>query len=128
MRLVKGLHHVSMKCEGKDEFEKTVQFYCELLGLKTVRSWENGVMLDTGNGFVEIFSDGTNRLDQGVIRHFAFEAENVDACAEAVSAAGYEVLIEPKDIVLDSLPARIAFCRGPLGEEIEFFCVRDEQE
>ena len=43
---------------------------------------------------------------------------------EAVKAAGYEVFIEPKDIVIASnppFPARIAFCRGPLGEEIEFF-------
>ena len=39
--------------------------------------------------------------------------------------AGYEVFVEPKDIEIQSdpkFPARIAFCRGPLGEEIEFFC------
>ena len=38
--------------------------------------------------------------------------------------AGYEVFIEPKDIQIQSdpvFPARIAFCRGPLGEEIELF-------
>ena len=41
-----------------------------------------------------------------------------------VREAGYEVFIEPKDIVITSeppFPARIAFCRGPLQEEIEFF-------
>ena len=46
-----------------------------------------------------------------------------DACAR-VRAAGYEVFIEPNDIVIRSEPefrARMAFCFGPLGEEIEFF-------
>lgn len=48
----------------------------------------------------------------------------MDACVEAVKAAGYEVFIEPKDIEIAStpvFPARIAFCKGPLGEEIELF-------
>ena len=43
---------------------------------------------------------------------------------EKLKAAGYEVFVEPKDIVIPSEPeykARIAFGRGPLGEEIEFF-------
>ena len=58
------------------------------------------------------------------IRHFAFAVENTDACVEAVRTAGYEVFVEPKDIEIASeipFPARIAFCRGPVGEEIEFF-------
>lgn len=35
-----------------------------------------------------------------------------------------KVFIEPNDIVIESepeFPARMAFCFGPLGEEIEFF-------
>ena len=38
--------------------------------------------------------------------------------------AGYEVFIEPNNIVIKSEPefhARMAFCFGPLGEEIELF-------
>ena len=61
---------------------------------------------------------------KGVIRHFAFATDDVDACVEVVKAAGYEVFIEPKDIEIAStpvFPARIAFCKGPLGEEIELF-------
>ena len=83
-----------------------------------------GIMFDTGNGIVEIFNDGDGALDKGVIRHFAFATDDVDACVEAVKAAGYEVFIEPKDIEIASIPAfpaRIAFCKGPLGEEIELF-------
>jgi glyoxylase I family protein len=35
--------------------------------------------------------------------------------------------MEPKDIVIASeppYPARIGFCIGPVGEEVEFFCVK----
>lgn len=52
---------------------------------------------------------------------------DTDRCAAAVREAGYEVFIEPKDIVIPSkkpLSARIAFCFGPLGEQIEFFQVK----
>ncbi len=81
MSLVKGLHHVSMKCSSMEEYEKTVDF-CKNI------------------------------------------TDDVDACVDAVKKAGYEVFIEPKNIEIASMPvfpARIAFCRGPLGEEIEFF-------
>ena len=82
-------------------------------------------MFDTGDGIIEVFDDGESPLPQGNIRHFAFATDDVDACVLAVRDAGYEVFIEPNDIEIQSNPkfhARIAFCRGPLGEEIEFFC------
>ena len=114
--LVKGLHHVSMKCSSIEEYEKTVDFYKNIIGIPVARTWEAGIMLDTGSGIIEIFNDGDGALGKGVIRHFAFATDDVDACAE--------VSIEPKNIEIASLPAfpaRIAFCKGPLGEEIEFF-------
>ena len=39
-------------------------------------------MLDTGNGIVEIFNDGDDAPGKGVIRHFAFATDDVDACIE----------------------------------------------
>ena len=110
-------------------FEKIVKNYFviyikNILGIPVAREWQAGIMLDTGNGIVEIFNDGDDAPDKGVIRHFAFATDDVDACVEAVKAAGYEVFIEPKDIEIAStpvFPARIAFCKGPLGEEIELF-------
>lgn len=124
MGLIKGIHHVSMKCVDRAEYKKTISFYRDILGILVVREWDNGIMLDTGSGIIEIFNDGEQRLNQGTIRHFAFATDDVDGCVEAVKKAGYEVFIEPKDIEIQSnpkFPARIAFCRGPLGEEIEFF-------
>jgi len=37
-----------------------------------------------------------------------------------IRKAGYHVFLGPKDITAP-VPARIAFCTGPLGEEIELF-------
>ena len=46
MSLIKGIHHVALKCCGKEEFEKTKQFYGEVLGLPVARSWNSGIMYD----------------------------------------------------------------------------------
>ena len=93
-----------------------------------VREWgggENlGAMVDTGAGMLELFSNATDELGAGALRHLAFAVEDVDACIAAVRAAGYTVTMEPKNIVIESnppYPARIAFCIGPVGEEVEFF-------
>ena len=125
--LICGIHHVALKCDGTAEFEKTLHFYQDVLGLEPVRSWgegENaGAMLSTGGGLLEIFASG-RKLPQGAIRHFALRTERVDDCVAAVRTAGYPITVEPKDIVIASnppFPARIAFCTGPVGEEIEFF-------
>ena len=125
--LICGIHHVALKCDGTAEFEKTLHFYQDVLGLEPVRSWgegENaGAMLSTGDGLLELFASG-KKLPQGAIRHFALRTERVDDCIAAVRAAGYPITVEPKDIVIASnppFPARIAFCTGPVGEEIEFF-------
>ena len=125
--LICGIHHVALKCDGTAEFEKTLHFYQDILGLEPVRSWGEGVnagaMLSTGDGLLEIFASG-RKLPQGAIRHFALRTERVDDCVAAVRAAGYPITVEPKDIVIASnppFPARIAFCTGPVGEEIEFF-------
>lgn len=125
--LICGIHHVALKCGGTAEFEKTLHFYQDVLGLEPVRSWgegENaGAMLSTGDGLLEIFASG-EKLPKGAIRHFALRTERVDDCVAAVRAAGYPITVESKDIVIASnppFPARIAFCTGPVGEEIEFF-------
>ena len=126
--MIKGVHHIALKCMGVEAFEKTVQFYRDVLGLRVVRAWGegegSGIMLTTGDAMLEIFASGTDLPGQGAIRHFALATDDVDACVRAVEAAGYEVFIQPKDIVIAStpeFPARIAFCHGPVGEDIEFF-------
>ena len=98
MSLIKGIHHVSMKCESAEEYQKVISFYKEVLEIPVARQWSEGIMLDTGNGIIEIFNNGDKVVERGVIRHFAFATDSVDECVEKIKKAGYEVFVEPKDI------------------------------
>ena len=125
--MIKGIHHISMKCGTAEEIAKVREFYIELLGMKIIREWTEGMMIDTGNGLLEIFTnaDGTHCL--GAIRHMALLTDDVDGIAAKVKAAGYDLFIEPnnKDIPSDPVyPIRMAFCYGPLGEQVEFYMER----
>lgn len=124
MGIIKGLHHISLKCCNQEEYDKVYSFYNDVLEMPVLRRWKTGVMFDTGNGIIEVFNNGTEDLPQGVIRHIALATDDVDECISKIRESGYEVFIEPKDIVIASVPeypARIAFCKGPLGEEVELF-------
>ena len=132
---VKGIHHVAIKARGIEAFQRLLSFYHELLGLPIARAWGEGekvgVMVDTGGGFLELFANAPDERDAGALRHLALEVESTDACVEAVRSAGYTVTMESTDIVIASeppYPARIAFCIGPCGEEVEFFQVRGTEE
>lgn len=123
--MIKGIHHVSLKTRNDDEYCKVRAFYTDILGLKTVKECDACILLDTGSGIVEIFRNGTDEPESSIIRHYAFSVEDVDKWTETVRKAGYEVFVEPKDVCIGGdplFPARVSFCRGPLGEEIEFFC------
>ena len=128
MPKITGVHHIELKACGIDAFNKTIKFYHEILGMPIVREWgegaNKGVMVDTGAGLLEIFANGIDTPKSGALRHLAFATQNVDDCIEAVRAEGYTVTMEPTNIVIASnppYPARIAFCIGPVGEEVEFF-------
>ena len=122
--MITGIHHISMKCGTAEEFGQAQDFYLNLLGFTIRREWPEGIMIDSGDGLLEIFRNGPGIRSKGAIRHIAFATDDVDGIADRVRKAGYEVFIEPNDIVIRSepaFPARMAFCFGPLGEEIEFF-------
>ncbi len=123
--MIKGIHHISMKCGTDEELENVRNFYVNILGMSICREWNDGMMIDSGNGLIEVFSNGKGERRKGALRHIAFLTDNVDEMAEKVRNAGYTVFVEPNDKVIDSVPEypfRMAFCYGPLGEEIEFFC------
>ncbi|WP_099203745.1 VOC family protein [Scatolibacter rhodanostii] len=126
-----GIHHVAIR-PTKENYEKTVNFYVELLGLDVLRTWGNEekpcCMISTGdNSCLEILGDGKSDPNtKGVYEHLAFHTKYTDELIERVRNAGYEVTMEPTDIVIGSVPpcpARIAFCKGPMEEIIEFFQV-----
>jgi len=127
--MIKGIHHIAIKCADTTQFDKVVAFYNEILGMPILRKWGEGdaagIMIDTGTGVMEIFASGGDTLGYGSVRHFALATDDVDGCIAAVRDAGYEITMEPTDIVIPAevpFPARIAFCKGAAGEEIEFFC------
>lgn len=121
-----GFHHIAMRVR---DFDKSCKFY-QSLGFKPKISWGEGdkraVMLDTGDGnYLELFAGGSDEpKPEGVVLHFALRTTNVDAAIAAARAAGAVVTVEPKDVVIASTPptaVRLAFCKGPDGEIIEFF-------
>ena len=114
-----------MKCGNAEDMRKVKEFYISLLGLRIIREWSDGIMIDTGNGFIEIFSNAEGEHRLGSIRHIALLTDDVDEIVDRVKSGGYEVIVEPNDKVIESNPPyyiRMAFCFGPLGEQIEFFC------
>ncbi len=125
-----GFHHLAMKTA---DFDKSVKFYTEGLGFEKSISWGEGdsraVMLDTGDGnFFELFAGGTpDEKPEGALLHVAFRTDNCDMALNQAITAGARVTMEPTDVDIKSdpvTPVRIAFCKGPDGELIEFFQYR----
>ena len=130
-KLIKGIDHYCLRYKTKEEYKDVIHFYCDVLGLKLIRTWGEedrpSMWLDTGNGLVEVFNDAEETLPQGAIRHIAFRVIDPDACVKAVRDAGYTVKDDAYDLTIPSetpLPLRVAFVIGPLGEEIEFFSIK----
>ncbi|MBQ9783389.1 MAG: VOC family protein [Clostridia bacterium] len=122
-----SFHHIGLKCA---DLARSLKFY-EALGLREVIRWGEGegeiVMLamDDG-GRIELFADGGDAYAvQGKWVHFAMGCEDVDGMYEKALAAGAAPLTPPKTVPLESKPEkvsiRIAFVKGPDGEEVEFF-------
>ncbi|AGA59603.1 MAG: VOC family protein [Thermobacillus sp.] len=119
-----GFHHVAIRVH---DFDASVKFYTEVLGFTERVRWGEGngrgILLDTGDGnYLEIFAGGApGPKPEGAFLHLALRTDNVDKAIEVARAAGMEVTVEPKDVSLGTVPARIAFFKGPDGEIIELF-------
>lgn len=119
-----GFHHVAIRVH---DFDASVKFYTEVLGFTERVRWgdgdKRGILLDTGDGnYLEIFAGGTpGPKPEGAFLHLALRTDNVDAAVGVARAAGMEVTVEPKDVSLGPVTARVAFFKGPDGEIIELF-------
>lgn len=123
-----GFHHVAIRVR---DFDATLRFYTDGLGFREKIRWGQGdklaAMLDTGDGnYLEVFAGGTGvPRPEGTILHFALRTDNCDAAVEKARAAGGVITTEPVDVTIDgtphTVPLRLAFCKGPDGEVIEFF-------
>lgn len=130
MAKITGVHHIALT-PTKENFDKTINFYKNILGFEEVRAWGDEVkcaMLSCGdNTVMEIMGKGqSDYMGDGSFVHLAFCCDEVDKVLDEVRAAGYEVTMEPKDISLGGtppMPIRVAFFRGPINEHIELFKV-----
>lgn len=132
---IKGLGYAHMAIAAKD-FDKSLAFY-RALGLTVYTQWGEGdsriALLDMGDGsLIELFSKPTLSTDRvagledgNPFLHFAFSAQNVDEAYRIALEAGATSVKPPYEAPLDSHPLRltlrVAFVRGPSGEELEFF-------
>lgn len=126
MATIKALHHVHLKCL-KEQYEEVLRFYRDILGLRVLAEHPHCAILDTGSGLLEVFCDADKCLGQGDYRHIAFEVDDAAAWIKIVEEAGYKIKEHPINVMFDleqPTPATIAFCYGPIGEEIEFFQIR----
>lgn len=118
--LIEGFHHYSLTCSSLAELDKTISFYCDVLGMSVAKRMDNGAMISFPGGMVEVFANGGGTTKCGAVRHIAFAVSDAAACVSAVKSAGFEVFLGPKEIQIP-MHAVIAFCYGPLGEQLEFF-------
>lgn len=122
-----GFHHIGLKCA---DLKKSEEFY-RAIGLTEVVRWGEGdseiAMYDIGDGGrIELFANGGDEYSvNGKWVHFAIAVEDVELAYETALAAGATPLTPPKTVPLNASPTpmtiRIAFVKGPDGEELEFF-------
>ncbi|HSV73423.1 MAG TPA: VOC family protein [Chthonomonadales bacterium] len=124
-----GFHHVAMKVA---DLEASVRFYVSGLGMAQVYSWGEGdqraAVLDMGDGgMIEIFAGGSGDAagrPEGALLHLALRAHDTDESFRRALMAGAKPTMDPTDVTIDGTPpkkVRIAFCKGPDGEVLEFF-------
>lgn len=127
--IIKGVHHIAIKAKGIEKFNELIAFYSEILGMPVIRKFGPTdspiAMIDTGAGLLELFADAEEDMPTGVYQHIALATPSVDDCINAVREKGYTITKEPCNMILGTeespYPVRLAFCKGPVGEEVEFF-------
>ena len=121
------VHHIAIICS---DYQRSKQFYCDVLGLKIVRevfrAERNSYKLDLEvNGLYQIelfsFPDPPARPSQPEacgLRHLAFEVDNLDEAVSKVES--HHIAVEP--IRVDEYTGkRFTFFADPDGLPIEFY-------
>jgi glyoxylase I family protein len=111
------------------DLDRSIAFYCGLLGLKLVLRKPQNVgelaFLDAGGGMLELFGrpGAAPSVDVPVgtagVRHLTFAFDDIDALVAELEAAAVEITERPRDAYNTELLRRVAFCRDPDGMQIE---------
>jgi glyoxylase I family protein len=121
------VHHIAIICS---DYERSKQFYSEVLGLKVVRevfrAERNSYKLDlevAGQYQIELFSfpnprPRPSRPEATGLRHLAFEVDDIDEAIRHINTR--HVITEP--IRIDEFTGkRFTFFADPDGLPIEFY-------
>ena len=128
-----SVHHVAVQTR---DWEESRAFYRDVLGMRIIADFgepERKLCLleAPGGGHIELYGPSeTSPRDPGSSRsdpfvHIALGTPDPRASIESMRALGYEITYEPREISIGSLDTVIAFFRGPNGESIEFFEIRE---
>jgi catechol 2,3-dioxygenase-like lactoylglutathione lyase family enzyme len=118
-----------------EDYEDTLRFYRDVLGLPVIESWEDGgrsgAILDAGRATLEVLSRSQTELvddieaggqPSGTVR-FALEVEDSVAAAERLESGGAERIGGP---VVTPWQHRNVRLRAPDGMQLTLFTVLDE--
>jgi methylmalonyl-CoA/ethylmalonyl-CoA epimerase len=116
------------------DFERSVKFYCDGLGLEPAQIWNNGegraYILNMGNGTLELFDEAqaqtidqieTGRRVSGQIR-FALQVPDLKVAIERLLAHGATLVHPPIITPWGDYNARL---QDPDGMQITLFQARD---
>ncbi|HWD89206.1 MAG TPA: VOC family protein [Mucilaginibacter sp.] len=121
------VHHIAIICS---DYQRSKNFYTEVLGLKIVREVfckeRNSYKLDlevSGLYQVELFSfpnppARASRPEAAGLRHLAFEVDNIDDAIAEVNKHGIETEVVRVD---EYTGKRFTFFADPDGLPIEFY-------
>jgi glyoxylase I family protein len=136
-KIISGFHHAAVFTA---DFDSSVSFYTDVLGLSKAYEWgapgNRAVMMSLGgDSYLEIFEGGIPRdktseegKPAGRFVHIALRTDDCETAFRRVKDAGMEIVSEVQDIDMETAPVykvRIAFFKGPDGETIELFQVRE---
>lgn len=126
MSNITGVHHIAVRAA---DFDRSVQFYKNTLGLETKNTWSRkegrAALIEIVPGsYIEIFEwPPTTLTGEPVILHFCLRTDDVDGMTERARADGYAVTVEPQSLDIETsigvTKLRLSYVRGPDGEDIE---------
>ena len=122
-----GFEHVGTTSRDLD---KTIAFYCDLLGLRLVLRKPQAAgelaFLDAGGGMLEVFAPGAEISptrdvppEEAGMRHVTFAVTELDEMIARLETAGVSIIERPRPAHNTELIKRVAFVRDPDGIIVE---------
>ena len=124
-----GYHHIGLVVE---DIDRSLKFYTDGLGGKVTFSFPMGdsgksiYLVDLGgNAVVELVPRGQNGAEANARwAHIALSTGDAKEAYAIALKAGATSQSEPKEMMLGTMPVCNAFVKGPDGEVIELFQVK----